>query len=95
MKCKRCGNEMKIKPVELGKDKQVDPIYHTYAFCYDCKVKVDLDKQREQRTSDPDRERCVKTKKNKKKGGSISLKWAKINRAIRFIIHMRSATTVK
>ena len=72
MKCKRCGNEMKIKPVEVGKDKQGDPIYHTYAFCYDCKVKVDLDKQREQRTSDPDRERCVKAKRNKKKGGSIS-----------------------
>lgn len=67
MKCKRCGNEMKIKPVEVGKDKQGDPIYHTYAFCYDCKVKVDLDKQREQRTLDPDRERCVKTKRNKKK----------------------------
>ena len=49
MKCKRCGNEMKIKPVEVGKDRQGDPIYNTYAFCYDCKIKVNLDKQREQK----------------------------------------------
>ena len=47
MICKRCGKEMQIKPIEVGKDKQGNPIYHTYAFCYECKVKMDLDKQRE------------------------------------------------
>lgn len=80
MKCKRCGNEMKIKPVEVGKDRQGDPIYNTYAFCYDCKIKVNLDKQREQkeerkecRTGGQDREKSVRTKTKKKKGGSIRL----------------------
>lgn len=77
MKCKRCGNEMKIKPVEIGKDKQGNPIYNTYAFCYDCKMKVNLDKQREQgeekdgrKSSNKSREKIVK---KKKKRNSIGL----------------------
>ncbi len=47
MRCKRCGNEMKIKAVEVGKDAQGNPIYNDYAFCYECKIKINLDKKRE------------------------------------------------
>lgn len=80
MKCKRCGHEMKIKPIEVGKDKQGNPIYNAYAFCYDCKIKVNLDKQREQkeeraeyRTGGQDKGKSVRTKTKKKKRGSVRL----------------------
>ena len=46
MRCKKCGNEMKIKAVEVGKDEQGNPIYNDYAFCYECKIKINLDKKK-------------------------------------------------
>ena len=46
MRCRRCGQEMKVKPVEVGKDAQGNPIYNDYAFCYECKIKINLDKKK-------------------------------------------------
>ena len=46
MRCKRCGQEMKVKSVEVGKDTQGNPIYNDYAFCYECKIKINLDKRK-------------------------------------------------
>ena len=50
MRCKRCGQEMKVKSVEVGKDTQGNPIYNDYAFCYECKIKINLDKKKAKRT---------------------------------------------
>ena len=47
MRCKRCGQEMKVKSVEVGKDTQGNPIYNDYAFCYECKIKINLDKKKD------------------------------------------------
>ena len=50
MKCTRCGKEMTIKPVQSGTDESGEPVFTRYAFCYDCKIKVNLDKQKERDT---------------------------------------------
>ena len=50
MRCKRCGQEMKVKSVEVGKDTQGNPIYNDYAFCYECKIKINLDKKKAKKT---------------------------------------------
>ena len=50
MKCTRCGKEMTIKPVQSGTDEGGEPVFTRYAFCYDCKIKVNLDKKKERDT---------------------------------------------
>lgn len=51
MKCSRCGAEMKIKNIQTGTDRHGNPIYHKYAFCYNCKIKRDLEKRRTSNSS--------------------------------------------
>ena len=51
MRCRRCGQEMKVKSVEVGKDAQGNPIYNDYAFCYECKIKINLDKKKTKKDS--------------------------------------------
>lgn len=51
MRCRRCGQEMKVKSVEVGKDAQGNPIYNDYAFCYECKIKINLDKKKTKKES--------------------------------------------
>ncbi len=48
MKCTRCGKEMTIKPVQSGTDEGGESVFTRYAFCYDCKIKVNLDKKKEE-----------------------------------------------
>ena len=50
MKCTRCGKEMTIKPVQSGTDEGGESVFTRYAFCYDCKIKVNLDKKKERDT---------------------------------------------
>ena len=70
MKCTRCGKEMTIKPVQSGTDESGEPVFTRYAFCYDCKIKVNLDKQKERDTQKKATAEDVvetKTKRKKKK----------------------------
>ena len=67
MKCTRCGKEMTIKPVQSGTDEGGESVFTRYAFCYDCKIKVNLDKKKE--TAEDVVE--TKTKKKKKKGKKL------------------------
>lgn len=46
MKCSRCGSEMKIKNVKVDTDIYGNPIYHKYAYCYNCKIKRNLGEQK-------------------------------------------------
>lgn len=62
MKCSRCGTEMKIKNIQTGTDRHGNPIYHKYAFCYNCKIKRDLEKKR---TSNPSKHKKRKKKKKR------------------------------
>lgn len=48
MKCTRCGKEMTIKPVQSGTDEGGESVFTRYAFCYDCKIKVNLDKKKKE-----------------------------------------------
>ena len=81
MKCTRCGKEMTIKPLQTGTDENGDPVFTRYAFCYNCKIKVNLDKknEREKMEKQPavsveETETTVKRKKKKgKRLPSISL----------------------
>lgn len=74
MKCTRCGKEMTIKPVQSGTDESGEPVFTRYAFCYDCKIKVNLDKKKER---DPQKKVTAedvvetKTKKKKKRGKKL------------------------
>lgn len=68
MKCSRCGAEMKIKNIQTGTDRHGNPIYHKYAFCYNCKIKRDLEKRRTSNSS-----KRQKRKKKKKLILSLSL----------------------
>ena len=68
MKCTRCGKEMTIKPVQSGTDESGEPVFTRYAFCYDCKIKVNLDKQKERDTQKKaTAEDVVETKTKRKK----------------------------
>lgn len=78
MKCTRCGKEMTIKPVQSGTDEGGESVFTRYAFCYDCKIKVNLDKKKERDTQKKvTAEDVVETKTKKKKKGkklpSVSL----------------------
>ena len=73
MKCTRCGKEMTIKPVQSGTDEGGESVFTRYAFCYDCKIKVNLDKKKERDTQKKVTAEDVvetKTKKRKRKGKS-------------------------
>ena len=74
MKCTRCGKEMTIKPVQSGTDESGEPVFTRYAFCYDCKIKVNLDKQKERDTQKKATAEDVvetKTKRKKKRGKKL------------------------
>ncbi|MGO5444391.1 hypothetical protein ACTQXY_12895 [Faecalimonas sp. LCP19S3_D12] len=74
MKCTRCGKEMTIKPVQSGTDEGGEPVFTRYAFCYDCKIKVNLDKKKERDTQKKVTAEDVvetKTKKKKKRGKKL------------------------
>ena len=74
MKCTRCGKEMTIKPVQSGTDEGGESVFTRYAFCYDCKIKVNLDKKKERDTQKKVTAEDVvetKTKKKKKKGKKL------------------------
>ena len=74
MKCTRCGKEMTIKPVQSGTDESGEPVFTRYAFCYDCKIKVNLDKQKERDTQKKVTAEDVvetKTKRKKKRGKKL------------------------
>lgn len=43
MKCTQCQNEMRIAPEIVGTDSSGTPIYHRFAYCDNCKIKIDLD----------------------------------------------------
>ncbi len=76
MKCTRCGKEMTIKPVQSGTDESGEPVFTRYAFCYDCKIKVNLDKQKERDTQKKATAEDVvetKTKRKKREGKSFLL----------------------
>ena len=67
MKCTRCGKEMTIKPVQSGTDESGEPVFTRYAFCYDCKIKVNLDKQKERDNAEKsDGRRCGRDKNKEK-----------------------------
>lgn len=76
MKCTRCGKEMTIRPIETGTDEAGNPVFTRYALCYNCKIKVNLDKKKE---NDRDEEKPVerveetqiKVKRKKKKGKQL------------------------
>lgn len=36
MKCKKCASKMRIKPEEIGVDKNNVPKYHRIAYCDAC-----------------------------------------------------------
>lgn len=46
MKCPRCGAEMKIKNIKVDTDIYGTPIYHKYAYCFNCKVKRNLGQEK-------------------------------------------------
>ena len=43
MKCKRCGNELRIGTEEVGIDSTKLPIFHRFGYCDMCMTKFDLD----------------------------------------------------
>lgn len=43
MKCKRCGNELRIGTEEVGIDTTKLPIFHRFGYCDICMTKLDLD----------------------------------------------------
>lgn len=76
MKCTRCGKEMTIKPVQSGTDEGGESVFTRYAFCYDCKIKVNLDKKKERDTQKKvTAEDVVETKTKKERRGGGLLKF--------------------
>ncbi len=73
MKCTRCGKEMTIKPVQSGTDESGEPVFTRYAFCYDCKIKVNLDKQKERGTQKKATAEDVVETKTKRKKTTINI----------------------
>lgn len=66
MRCSRCGAEMKIKNVKTGTDIYGNPIYNKYAYCYQCKIKRNLD-QHAHTAGKNQRKLSAKRKKQRKK----------------------------
>lgn len=76
MKCTKCGKEMTIRPIQTGTDESGEPVFTRYAFCYDCKIKVNLDKKKERNPSETPQvgrveETKTKVKRKKKKGRQL------------------------
>lgn len=76
MKCTKCGKEMTIRPIQTGTDEAGEPVFTRYAFCYDCKIKVNLDKKKEKNPSEKPQvgraeETKTKVKRKKKKGRQL------------------------
>lgn len=76
MKCTKCGKEMTIRPVQTGTDEAGEPVFTRYAFCYDCRIKVNLDKKKERAQSGKKtvgrvEETQTKVKRKKKKGRKL------------------------
>lgn len=67
MKCSHCGSEMKVKNVKVDTDIYGNPIYHKYAYCYNCKIKRNLGEQKvlAKSTHRSSSHRAKKRRKNK------------------------------
>lgn len=62
--CPNCGENCRMGIEEVGRDSRGLPINHSFAYCKSCRMKYDLDVQRDLFNAEP---RSVGAKKSKEK----------------------------